>query len=131
MKEIKTYKKTMGIFWWTEKLSHFKFITRELTGLAVAFFSIELLLLTRSVIIGQGAYEAFIRSLSFPGLVGLNLIAFIALLYHSITWFNLAPKAMVVKIGEYRLPEIIIIIGNYLTWFVASGLLVWILIWKK
>jgi len=46
-------------------------------------------------------------------------------LYHSITWFNLSPKAMVVRLGRFRVPDLMIAGGNYAAWFVISGIIAW------
>ena len=34
----------------------------------------------------------------------LNVITFVFVVFHAVTWFNLAPKAMVVHLGGKRLP---------------------------
>ena len=127
MNELKLYRKKMGIFWWTRRLSHIRFISRELTSLAVAFFSIELLLLINAIRESEQAYISFLNSLSSPFMLLLNAIAALGLLFHSITWFSLAPKAMVIRLGRKRLPGFWIILGNYLGWLVLSVLIIWVI----
>ena len=58
----------------------------------------------------------------------ISEIALFGLIYHSITWFNLAPKAIVVKIGKHRVPDILIMLSNYIGWLVISVIIGWFLI---
>ena len=53
------------------------------------------------------------------------MFALLAVLYHSITWFNLSPKAMVVRLGRWRVPDLMIAGGNYAAWFVISAVITW------
>ncbi|PYQ18386.1 MAG: fumarate reductase subunit C, partial [Acidobacteria bacterium] len=43
------------------------------------------------------------------------------LLFHSITWFNLAPTAMVVRVRGKRVPGLVIAGANYAAWIVLSA----------
>ncbi|PYO57020.1 MAG: fumarate reductase subunit C, partial [Candidatus Rokuibacteriota bacterium] len=38
------------------------------------------------------------------------------------TWFNLTPKAMVVRLGGKRVPDWVILGSNYAAWLVLSAL---------
>ena len=126
--KTKLFRRSMPILWWTKRWSHTKFILRELTSLCVAFFSLELILLVLSISKGQEEYFTFIDTLGNPVLIILNIVAFIGLIFHSITWFDLAPKAMVIKVGSKPLPAFIISGSNYVGWIVLSVLIFWILI---
>lgn len=123
----KMYKRNMPILWWTQRNSHLRFVLRELTSLAVAYFAVVLMLLIRSVSQGEAAYQRLIDSLSSPAIMILSVIALVGLVFHSITWFNLAPSAMVIKVGKHRVPGVMIALSNYIGWIIISGALVWIL----
>ena len=125
---LKTYKKRMSIFWWTSRWAHIKFISRELTSVFVAGYVIMLLFYTRSIFEGPASFEEFSSRLRSPFMILLHVIALGALLFHSITWFNLAPKAMVIKIGERNVPGLIIVLLNYGGWLVISLVLTWLLL---
>ena len=125
---VKTYIKKMPILWWTKRASYLWFIIRELTSLAVAYFAILLLFLIRSLSQGEEAYFQFIEFLKTPMMILLNMIVLVCLLYHSVTWFNLAPKAIVVKLGKWRVPGIFIILSNYIGWMAISAFIVWLLL---
>lgn len=124
----KTYKKKMPILWWTKQTSYFLFIIRELTSLAVAYFAIILLFLIRALSQGQEAYNEFIVLLKSPTLMLLSMVAMCGLIFHSITWFNLAPKAIVIKLGKRRVPDVLIVLANYAGWVVITVVIGWILL---
>jgi fumarate reductase subunit C len=57
----------------------------------------------------------------------LNGIAFLFVLYHTITWFHLTPKALVVRLGGKRVPDSLLLALNYLAWIALSAAVVWIM----
>jgi len=118
----------MPIFWWVRRWTHVRFITRELTSVFVAFYAIEFLFLLWTLTLGQEAYDDFLAWLQTPLALALNTIAFLMILYHSITWFNLAPKALVVRVGEVRIPPVAIAGLNYAGWVVFSAALAWFIL---
>jgi len=122
------YFKRMPIFWWTKKWSHIRFILRELTSIGVAFYAIIIILHVRAISQGAEAYADFQLWLRSPLAITLHSIAFVLVVYHSITWFNLAPKAMVIKLGKYKVPGHIIKGLNYGGWLILSGVIAWLII---
>jgi fumarate reductase subunit C len=48
--------------------------------------------------------------------------------FHAFTWFNLAPKAMVVHVGGKRLPASVISASNYAAWVAVTAFVVWLLL---
>jgi fumarate reductase subunit C len=60
-----------------------------------------------------------------PLMIAVNIIAFCFLLLHTITWFNLAPRAMPVRVGGKRVPEFLVAAPNYVLWVVASAVIAW------
>ena len=124
----KLYHRRVPIFWWVHKWVHMRFILRELTSVFVAFYAIMLLLHVRAVAAGPEAYAAFLDWLQTPLAVALHVVALVMVLFHSITWFNLAPKAMVLHVGERRVPGWLIAGANFGAWGVFSAILAWILL---
>ena len=122
------YFKSMPIFWWAKKWSHVRFILRELTSFGVAFYAIIILLNVNAINQGPEPYTSFQLWLQTPYAIILNSIAFALAVYHSITWFNLATKAMVIKLGERRVPGYIISGLNYAAWIVLSVIITWLII---
>jgi len=122
------YFKRMPIFWWVKKWSHARFILRELTSFGVAFYAIIIILHVQAINQGAEYYANFQSWLQSPFAIILHTIAFILVLYHSITWFNLAPKAMVIKLGRHRVPGYIISGLNYAAWIFFSVAITWLIL---
>src|SRR5260221_7590273 len=116
----KTYKKRMSIFWWASRWSHIKFISRELTSVFVGSYAFVFLIYVRSILQGPEAFQKFSSLMRSPLMIVVHTIALVGLLFHSITWFNLAPQAMVIKIGEKNIPSVIIALMNSGRWVVIS-----------
>ena len=49
------------------------------------------------------------------------VLALLFVLLHSVTWFNLAPKAMVVRLKGKRMPDALVAGANYAAWLVLSA----------
>lgn len=128
MPNVKMYKRHMNIFWWANRWIHIKFIARELTSICVAVYSILLLFYAWSVLKGPEAFETFSSAMRSPAVLVLHVLLLGGLLFHSITWFNLAPKAMVIKLGKNNVPGIVIALMNYIGWVVISVVLVWLVL---
>ena len=124
----KLYFKRKPIFWWTKKWAHMRFILRELTSVAVAWFSLILIFMIRSLRNGPDEYARFERVMEHPLVMVINVVALVFLIYHSITWFNLAPKAMVIRIGTNKVPGMLIAGLNYVAWLIVSIAVVLLLI---
>ena len=82
----------------------------------------------RAIIQGPEAFAGFLELLANPFVIFLHVFALLGLLYHSITWFNLAPKAMVIKLGEFRIPDILIAVMNYVGWAFVSVAIFWLVL---
>ena len=122
------YVKRKPIFWWTHRWSHFRFILRELTSVGVAIYSVIMIFQLKALKSGPVAYESFVEWMKSPMMIVVNSVVLLLVLYHSITWFNLAPKAMVIQIGVKKVPAIIISGMNYAAWVAVSIVLAWVLL---
>jgi fumarate reductase subunit C len=103
----------VSTYWWLGRRSYFLFILRELSSLAVAWFVGCVLLLVRAVSAGDAAYQQFLGWTRHPVVLALDIAAFAFVCLHAVTWFNLAPQAMVVRVGATRVPGWIIAASNY------------------
>ncbi len=122
----KSYRQGYPIFWWLEKFAYGKFIVREMTSLAVGyaavFFMFQLWVLSQ----GQEAYQRFLGFLESTPVLIFHGVVLVFLLFHSVTWFNLAPKALVVRLGRKRIPDALVLAGHYAAWLVATALVIWL-----
>lgn len=118
----------MSIFWWIKRKPYVLFIVRELTSLFVAAYAIILIVQLNALKQGPEAWEALMSSFSSPFSIGLHIVILCFILFHSITWFNLAPKAMVLKIGKTKIPGSVIILVNFAMWIVLSLAIAWVIL---
>ena len=86
------------------------------------------LLQIRALMRGPEEYAEFQQWLRSPLVVALNVVSFLFVMFHAVTWFNLAPKAMAVRVGGKRLPGLAIAAPNYVAWVVVSAAIAWIVL---
>ena len=126
--QSRTLAPRVSMFWWLESRPYFTFILRELTCIFVAWFVVYLLLLVRAVSQGAVSYEEFLAwSASTPILI-LNIVSFLMLVFHAVTFFDAAPRAMVVKLGTTPVPGAFILAGHYAAWVAASLVVAWLVL---
>ena len=124
----KWYRRRISVWWWLQNPTYAFFVARELTSVFVAFFAVVLLWQVRALAQGPEAYAGFLARLRTPLFLALNGVAFLFVLFHAITWFNLAPKAMVVRLRGKRVPDRIVAASNYVACLVLSAAVAWILL---
>ena len=124
----KSYHTRVSTYWWLARWAYLKFILREASSVFVAWIVVLTLLELRALTRGPADYEAFQEWLRSPLLVALNAISFLFVVFHAVTWFNLAPKAMAIRVRGRRLPGLAISAPNYVAWVMISAALAWILL---
>jgi fumarate reductase subunit C len=122
------YRPQVSTYWWLGRWPYVKFILRELTSVAVAWTVVFTLGQLWSLARGAEAYTAFTAAARNPFIIAINVVAFGFLLMHSVTWFNLAPKAMAVRIKGKRVPGILIAGPQYAAWLAVSAAVFWIVV---
>jgi fumarate reductase subunit C len=122
------YRKRMSTLWWLHRRSYLVFALRELSCVFVAWFVIFLLLLVHAVGAGSHDYHHFLNWAANPLVIAVNIIAFLFVALHAITWFNLAPKAIVVRARGSRVPPSFVAGANYLAWAVVSAVVAWLIL---
>ena len=125
------YRTRVSTYWWTAKWPYSKFILRELSSVFVAYFVVLALLFVRALIQGPEPFARFQEWLKSPPLIALNTISLFFVLFHTITWFNLAPKAMPVRMRGKRVPDWLVALPNYVAWFAVSIVVAWLLIGSR
>ena len=121
-------RRPVSTYWWLEKPAYFAFILREASCMFVAWFVLYLLLLIRAALAGEASYAAFLALSATPGVLALNVITFAFVIYHAVTFFDAAPRAMVVRIGRRRVPGHLVRAAHYAAWLAASLLAAWLLL---
>jgi len=122
------YRPRLSTYWWLDRWPYLAFILRELSSVFVAWAVVYLLFLVQALARGASSYRQFLDWSASPGIVLLNVVALAFLCFHAVTWFNLAPQAMVVHMRGKRVPGMWIAISNYVAWAVVSLLVIWLLV---
>ena len=122
------YRTRVSTYWWTSQWSYLKFILRELSSLSVAYFVVLTLLQLHALSQGPASYAAFQGWLKTPLAITLNLVSLFFVLFHTITWFNLAPTAMAVRVRGKRVPDLLIAAPNYVAWLTISVVVTWLIL---
>jgi fumarate reductase subunit C len=118
----------MSTYWWLRKRAYFVFILRELSSVFVAWFVVFLLMLVAAVSGGEESYRGFLDWAARPAVVALNVVSLVFVVLHAVTWFNLAPQAMALRVRGKRVPGVWIAASNYAAWAVASALVAWLIV---
>jgi fumarate reductase subunit C len=124
----KSYHTRVSTYWWLARWVYLKFILREASSVFVAWTVVVTLLQIRALARGPADYAEFQNWLRSPLLLALNAVSLFFVIFHAVTWFNLAPKAMVIRLRGKRLPNLAIAAPNYVVWVVISAAVAWILL---
>ena len=124
------YRRPVSNVWWLKNPNYRFFMYRELTAVFVLAFLLVFLWFLASLARGPEAYNAFLQRLSSPWSFLFHTLALIAACFHSSTWFNLTPKAVVVRKGEEKLPDAFLIAPNYVGWLTISVIIFLIATWS-
>ena len=114
------YRSRVSTWWWLARWPYLRFILREISSVFVAWFVMVLLLQIRALSRGPDAYARFQHWLQNPLVLLLNLVTLFFVVFHAITWFNLAPSAMAVRFRGKRVPDLFIVGANYAAWAAVS-----------
>jgi fumarate reductase subunit C len=122
------YRQPVSRLWWLRRRSYLLFALRELSCVFVAWFVAFTLMLVVAVGSGPESYRDFLDWSTRPWVLALNVIAAAFVLLHAVTWFNLAPKAMVVRLGGRPVRPAAVIAAHYVLWIVCSIIAVWVIL---
>lgn len=122
------YRPRVSLLWWARRRSYLLFALRELSSVFVAWFVAYLLLLVAAVASGAGGYERFLAWSASPWMIALNVVALAFVVLHTVTFFNLTPQAMVVRVGGRRVPGAWLIASQFVAWALVSALIVWLIL---
>ena len=122
----RAYHRPVSTWWWLKKRSYFVFAMRELSSVSIAWFVVFLVMMVYAIGQGEDSYERFLDWASTAWVVVVNVVALLFVLLHTVTWFNLTPQAMVVRVGHQRLPAWVIVTSQYVGLAVVSAFVYWL-----
>ena len=126
--DLRPYRPRVSTWWWTRKRSYFVFVMRELSSIFIAWFVAYLLLFVYDVGQDEAAYQRFLDWAAAPWVVAINVVALAFVLLHTVTWFNLTPQAMEVRLAGRPVPKFHIVAGQYTGLVVVSAFVLWLVL---
>jgi len=106
--------------WITRHPRYLRYMTREFSCLFIGAWTLMLVCAVARLSEGPEAWAAFLEGLKSPLIVAFHLLALAFAVYHSITWFQLTPKALPVQLGEKFLPDGVISGAHFGAWALLS-----------
>jgi fumarate reductase subunit C len=125
---VRLYKPKVRLLWWLSRRTYTLFVLRELSSVFVAWSVLYLLLMVRAAGRGPAEYQRFLDWSASPWLVALNVVSLAFVLYHAVTFVNLTPQAVVVRLRGRRVPPRLLAGSIYLAWLLVSAFLLWLVV---
>jgi fumarate reductase subunit C len=114
------YLRPMTWRWIVRHPRYVRYMVREASCLAIGGWTLLAVWGLKRLAEGPAAWAAFLESLRSPASVVLHVLALGLATYHSITWFNLTPKALPLQLGESFVPAALVAGAHYAAWAALS-----------
>ena len=112
-------------FWWLSRPGYLRYMIRELTCVWVGAWVVTAIVGLIRLRQGPEAWDAYLAALGSPAGLVFQVATLLFILYHTASWFRLAPSTMPIWIGQDRLPSKWIELGHYAIWIVVSIVIVY------
>lgn len=120
------YERPITSEWIFRHPRYMRYMVREASCLFIGGWTLLMVWGLKSLAEGPDAWAAFLALLKSPALVVFQLLTLAFASYHSVTWFNLTPKALPLQVGERFVPAWVIAGAHYAGWAVVSlAVLAW------
>ncbi len=106
--------------WYLENHRYSIFMLREMSAVFVALAAVATIMMVLAVKAGPAEWERFLGLMAHPGMLALSGVALAFAILHSVTWFLLAGKVLVIRKGEMKVPAEAIIGGHFAGWLAVS-----------
>lgn len=117
----KPYVREMTSEWIFRHPRYVRYLVREFSCLFIGGWTLMMVWGLKQLAEGPGAWAAFLECLQSPASIALHVLALGFAAYHSITWFNLTPKAMPLQLGEGFVPDAAISGAHFAVWALLSA----------
>ena len=114
------YVRPMTSEWIGRHPRYVRYLLREFSCLFIAGWTLMMVWGLKQLAEGPAAWAAFLQWLTSPASIVFHLLTLGFATYHSITWFNLTPKALPLQMGESFVPDSVISGAHFAGWAVVS-----------
>jgi len=115
--------------WWLKNPFYIKYMVREATSVLVGIYAVVLLEGLMALAEGETAFNTWLSAMHGPLAVIFHLFALAAALYHTVTWFAVAPKVTpFIFIGKQKIQASTITVAQYVVAVIVYALLFWMIL---
>lgn len=97
-----------------------RYMVREFSCLFIGGWTLLMVWGLKALSEGPVAWDEFLDLLGTPASIVFHLLTLAFAAYHSVTWFNLTPKALPVQVDEDFLPDRAISGAHFAAWALVS-----------
>src|SRR5262245_59109010 len=123
--KVKQYVRPMPATWWLHNRHLGLFMLREVSAVFIGLYAAVLMVLLYMANRGPDGFRHFVDdTMKAPWWIATHVVFLIFALVHSVTFFNLTPKVVIVRQGEDKVPDVVIAGAHYVLWLVVSVILI-------
>ena len=116
----KPYQRPITSEWIFRHPRYLRYMVREFSCLFIGGWTLMMVWGLKQLAEGPAAWAAFLQCLATPASIVFHLLTLAFAIYHSLTWFNLTPKALPVQRGEEFVPDAVISGAHFAAWGLVS-----------
>jgi fumarate reductase subunit C len=116
----KPYLRPITSEWIFRHPRYLRYMVREFSCLFIGGWTLMMVWGLKQLAEGPAAWAAFLQLLATPASIVFHLLTLAFATYHSVTWFNLTPKALPVQRGEEFVPDAVISGAHFAAWGIVS-----------
>lgn len=116
----KPYVQPQSSDWWVKNPYYRFYMLREATSIPVFLYSLALLAGVFNLTSGRTEFIAWVNWMTTPYMLVFQVIALAAALLHAVTWFQLTPKILVIRLGDKALPGSYVSAAHYAAFVILS-----------
>lgn len=90
----KSYIRPVRASWWTKRKKYILYMIREATALLSLLVGIELLAFCLAAVLCEDPQAWLLSFLTRPAIIAFNILALLAVIYHTITWYDIFPQGV-------------------------------------
>lgn len=114
------YLRKMTSAWIFRHPRYLRYMLREFSCLFIGAWTLLLVWGLKQLAEGPAAWAEFLELLTNPASIAFHCLALGFAVYHSITWFNLTPKALPLLVGGDFVPDGAISGAHFAAWGAVS-----------
>lgn len=120
-----SYKPTLSGNWWLQHRFFRAYMLREATVLPLVFLICSLLAGVYSFA-SLEQFNAWQEFMAKPWVIGIHALALLASLYHALTFFQLFPRVMPIRLGDKQVPAILMVAGQWAGTVAVMAIFLWL-----